>query len=201
MITELPAEILEKVFRALGPADRKTVVQVCRRWRTVCEHPSLWSWVTVCLDKSVRTSVHEVVASRRFRDITSLTVTDQVVTKKLLLKIKKWKKLEILEIRTKNIQTLLNMWSIRFNTKNIQTICRMWESRFNMLKQIQLTIKEDTDGEMERMMPTLMDEENEIPCEQDSIVRKSCRMNRAPDRLVMSWSGQIYGGRDGKDGM
>ena len=51
-VGELPAEMVERVFRLLSPGDLRTVVLVCRRWREVGEAPALWSWalLTLALD-------------------------------------------------------------------------------------------------------------------------------------------------------
>ena len=42
----LPTEMLEQIFRHLGPKDLKTVMLVCKLWNTAAESPALWSWVT-----------------------------------------------------------------------------------------------------------------------------------------------------------
>ena len=42
----LPLEMLEKVFRCLPPKDLKTVLLVCKQWKSAASSPKLWSWVT-----------------------------------------------------------------------------------------------------------------------------------------------------------
>ena len=46
-INILPDEMLCPVFSMLNGGNKKTVFQVCRRWRSVCEQLSLWTWVTI----------------------------------------------------------------------------------------------------------------------------------------------------------
>ena len=45
-----PLEILELIFVNLSPADLKSAVAVCKRWREAGESPQLWAWVAIRLD-------------------------------------------------------------------------------------------------------------------------------------------------------
>ena len=47
---KFPLEILELIFVNLSPADLKSAVAVCRRWREAGESPQLWAWVAIRLD-------------------------------------------------------------------------------------------------------------------------------------------------------
>ena len=55
--TLLPRELLYQVFLLLTPRDRKSVVLVCRRWRTVGEDPRLWTWVQLTLTPHILSSM------------------------------------------------------------------------------------------------------------------------------------------------
>ena len=43
----LPIEMLEKVFSHLDPKDLKTVMLVCKSWKSTASAPALWSWATL----------------------------------------------------------------------------------------------------------------------------------------------------------
>ena len=46
-IQNLPEEMLMRIFRLLTPQDLKMFVLVCKLWREMGEHPSLWTWCMV----------------------------------------------------------------------------------------------------------------------------------------------------------
>merc|ERR1712130_84095 len=68
----IPAELLYQVFRALPRQELKIVVQVCQRWRQVCETPELWSWATVTIGKWNVSSIVESLAKRRLGGVSSI---------------------------------------------------------------------------------------------------------------------------------
>ena len=49
-VTNLPVSVLENVFSNLNWKDLGTAMMVCRRWRDVGEHPSLWAGFPLQLD-------------------------------------------------------------------------------------------------------------------------------------------------------
>ena len=104
MNTALPVEMLEMVFKLLTPEDRMTAMQVCRYWKTVCEHSSFWIWSTLTINKRTLTSIQEMVACRRFQDLRSLRIFDPIdLTEELFLKFHKWTKLERLEVQVSSV--------------------------------------------------------------------------------------------------
>merc|ERR1719416_146767 len=46
-ISDLPGEMLMRVMHPLPPGDLKMAVLVSSQWRTMGEHPSLWTWCKV----------------------------------------------------------------------------------------------------------------------------------------------------------
>ena len=66
-INQLPADVLEKIFRLLPPRDLRQVVLVCRRWREVGEAPRLWNWVTVTVTKENISKMPKVLRRRRMQ--------------------------------------------------------------------------------------------------------------------------------------
>ena len=51
--SRLPSEILLQIISQLDPADLKSAVLVCRRWRDVGEEPKLWSWAVLMLSSDL----------------------------------------------------------------------------------------------------------------------------------------------------
>merc|ERR1712130_295958 len=68
----IPAELLYQVFRALPRQELKIVVQVCQRWKHVCETPELWSWASVTIGKWNLSSIVESLAKRRLGGVSSI---------------------------------------------------------------------------------------------------------------------------------
>ena len=46
-IQNLVPEMMMRIFRLMTPQDLKMVVRVCKLWREMGEHPSLWTWCMV----------------------------------------------------------------------------------------------------------------------------------------------------------
>jgi hypothetical protein len=81
---ELPAEMLERVFRLLPPRDLKAVVLVCRWWREVGEKPGLWAWVRLTVDRGNITSMPRVLGYHRMQFLRKLVLNQVDVSEELL---------------------------------------------------------------------------------------------------------------------
>ena len=72
--TQLPAEMLEKIFLFFPPGDLKTAVLVCRWWQEVGEGPRFWLWVRLSSLKWSPSTIIEVLKSRRLEGMSQLVV-------------------------------------------------------------------------------------------------------------------------------
>ena len=72
--SELPTEMLERVFSCLDQGDLQAVVQVCRSWRSAGEAPGLWTWLLPTATRQNVAFAEEVLASRRMREVRELRV-------------------------------------------------------------------------------------------------------------------------------
>jgi len=71
---QLPAEVLELVFRQLEHADLATLLLVCRFWAEVAERPKLWVDFRLAVTKSNHSSLPRLLGLRRLRALTAITV-------------------------------------------------------------------------------------------------------------------------------
>ena len=71
-INSLPTEVLFLIFSLLPPKSLRAVVLMCRRWREVGEHPSLWTFVTFIVDHMNLARVPHMLGSRRFQAVRKL---------------------------------------------------------------------------------------------------------------------------------
>ena len=71
-INTVPTEVLFLTFKLLPPKSLRAVVLVCRRWREVGEHPSLWTFVTFMVNHRNLTRVPLMLGSRRFQAVRKL---------------------------------------------------------------------------------------------------------------------------------
>ena len=95
----LPVEIMSRIFSMMDGIERKTVVQVCKNWRSVCEQqPSLWTWVTITVDKFNADTVKAMVKVKRLEALRNLILEDLTLTKDLLRDLMRWNELDYLKM-------------------------------------------------------------------------------------------------------
>ena len=71
-INSVPAEVLFLIFSLLPPKSLRAVVLMCRRWREVGEHPSLWTFVTLMANHRDLVRLPLMLGSRRFQAVRKL---------------------------------------------------------------------------------------------------------------------------------
>ena len=76
-IKNLPAEMMMKIFRLMSPQVLKMVVLVCKLWREMGEHPSLWTWCKVTLTSG---GDLEMLDIRRLQQIESIEIESDTET-------------------------------------------------------------------------------------------------------------------------
>jgi len=72
---QLPAEVLELVFRQLEHADLATLLLVCRFWAEVAERPNLWLDFRLTVGRSNQPSLPRLLGLRRLRALRAITLS------------------------------------------------------------------------------------------------------------------------------
>jgi len=119
-IESLPVEIIGKIFEMLGPRDRISVMLVCQEWMEECERQIYWTWVHLTLDMFKVSILPEMLECHRLKGLRSLTLESDI-TDVLLLKIKKWTKLEYLSMENMDL-SLLNPKLLSFTVTRVKKV-------------------------------------------------------------------------------
>lgn len=84
LTSNLPVELMERIFQLLSPRDLLVAVLVCRRWRVLGETPELWSSLPITVTARNLSMMPEILASRRLSAVSKFIIKPRVSQQFLL---------------------------------------------------------------------------------------------------------------------